>query len=233
MLKKQLQTYQWRALLLLFVGVVVVQTRTASSAHSTATSTLIRPSTVGCAASIWNWPCWASLFEEQQGTVAAAVQATLSGLSGVYFEWKLKADDSFSLWDRNMQLGMYAILFNLLSLVLSPSDWASLWPPSFFHDFSLPALSVVLLTASGGLLVAVTVRYTDNIVKNFATSVAIILTAGLSYVLLHDTEVDTNFVAGTTTVVCAVLLYNDNAASRRDSAAAAGGGERQESAAAC
>ena len=56
---------------------------------------------------------------------------------------------------------------------------------------------------------ALTVRYTDNIMKNFATSAAIIITAALSFVLLHDTEVDTNFIAGTTIVVCSILLYNE------------------------
>ena len=142
LLNKQLLGYQWRALLLLFVGVIVVQTRTNVSAAQSAAMSGSHSSE--CSESLLSGLCLGSVLQHQWGTLAAVLQATLSGLSGVYFEWKLKGDKAFTLWDRNMQLSMYGILFNLLSFLLSPSDFSALSRDSFFHGFSFPALSVVL-----------------------------------------------------------------------------------------
>ena len=48
----------------------------------------------------------------------------------------------------------------------------------------------------GGLIVAVVVKYADNVMKGFATSLSIIISAIISFVMFHDVEVNLAFVTG-------------------------------------
>lgn len=61
---------------------------------------------------------------------------------------------------------------------------------SVCHMFALCAErfsnSILCLQALGGLVVAVVIKYADNILKGFATSVSIITSAVISYFLLED-----------------------------------------------
>lgn len=47
----------------------------------------------------------------------------------------------------------------------------------------------MVLQAVGGLVVALVMKYADNILKGFATSVSIVCSTVLSYYLLGDFEV--------------------------------------------
>ena len=53
----------------------------------------------------------------------------------------------------------------------------------FWHGYSSVVWAVVLLQAGGGLLVAMVVKYADNILKGFATSLSIIISCCASYFL--------------------------------------------------
>lgn len=46
--------------------------------------------------------------------------------------------------------------------------------------------SVLSPQALGGLVVAVVIKYADNILKGFATSLSIIISALISYLVLND-----------------------------------------------
>ena len=50
----------------------------------------------------------------------------------------------------------------------------------FFYGYDLFVWYLVALNACGGLIVAVVVKYADNILKGFACSMAIIITCILS-----------------------------------------------------
>ena len=70
------------------------------------------------------------------GTLAVLGMAGCSGLAGVYVESVLKARDSqFDLWDRNIQLSLYGLLFALLSMALTPSEQQFFATHSFFHGY--------------------------------------------------------------------------------------------------
>ena len=47
-------------------------------------------------------------------------------------------------------------------------------------------ISFTLIQAFGGLMVAVAVKYADNILKVFATSISIIVSSIFSYLVLDD-----------------------------------------------
>ena len=87
----------------------------------------------------------------------------------------------------------------------------------------------LFIQATGGLVVAAVIKYAgtsqniiyfkrklinnnyyfyvDNILKGFATSVSIILSCLVSYVVFHDLNLDVTFVLGTGLVISATFLY--------------------------
>ena len=65
---------------------------------------------------------------------------------------------------------------------------------------------VIFMQAFGGLLVAVVVKYADNILKGFATSFSIIISCVVS-VYLFDFHINGQFMLGAVLVIAAVLLY--------------------------
>jgi len=63
------------------------------------------------------------------------------------------------------------------------------------------------MQAFGGLLVAVVVKYADNILKGFATSLAIIVSCVVS-VFLWGFVISAQFALGTSLVLGAVYMYS-------------------------
>ena len=188
-LRKKLWAYQWRALLLLFIGVVLVQAQAAAMAQS--------------GSKVQTGDVW-------MGTLAVIGVATLSGLAGIYFEYVLKGNTAFNMWDRNVQLSLWSIGFGLLSIPFSPNELAFYRTFSFFHGFSSVSVAVVVLSSAGGLLVSACVAYTDNILKNFATSLAILLTSAISAYAFQDLTLDAFFACGTGCVLLAVFNYSED-----------------------
>lgn len=64
---------------------------------------------------------------------------------------------------RNVQLSVVAIPIGLLTTF--SYDLAEVSAKGFFHGYNAIVWSVILLQALGGLLVAMVVRYADNILK--------------------------------------------------------------------
>ena len=64
--------------------------------------------------------------------------------------------------------------------------------------------------AFGGLVVAMTVKYADNILKGFATSISIIVSSVFSYLVLNDLSPGGYFVFGTCLVILATFMYGSS-----------------------
>ncbi|VDM25848.1 unnamed protein product [Toxocara canis] len=56
----------------------------------------------------------------------------------------------------------------------------------FFQGYNNIIWIVVILQAYGGLVIALVVKYADNILKGFAVSLSIIISSFISYWFLHD-----------------------------------------------
>ena len=76
----------------------------------------------------------------------------------------------------------------------------------FFLGYDYLVWFIVVFQAFGGLLVAVVVKYADNIMKGFATSAAIILSCVAS-VYFFDYVITLQFTVGTLLVIASVYLY--------------------------
>merc|ERR1711997_147389 len=152
MLNKKLISTQWLSLLILIAGVAMVQLSDVKENKS------------------------AAAVEEQSklvGFTAALSACCLSGFAGVYFEKILKGSD-VSVWMRNVQLALLSVPLGVVTAYVK--DGSSIAEKGFFHGYDNFVWFTVSQNALGGLLVAVVVKYADNILKGFACSLAIIIT---------------------------------------------------------
>jgi UDP-galactose transporter len=110
------------------------------------------------------------------GLAAVMVACALSGLAGVSFEKVLKestAKDT-SLWIRNCQLSFWS-LFPAFFLGVVWNDGENIAKTGFFAGYNWVVWTAILFQAFGGVIVALVINYADNIAKNFATSISIII----------------------------------------------------------
>ncbi|XP_056585502.1 UDP-galactose translocator [Triplophysa dalaica] len=184
MLRKSLSKIQWISLVLLFAGVAIVQVDQESGKQK---ETLNSPNQ--------NYVI---------GLVSVIISCLSSGFAGVYFEKILKGS-SASVWIRNVQLGIFGILLGLLGLWWS--NGTAIAEKGFLFGYTSLVWGVIFNQAFGGLLVAVVVKYADNILKGFATSFSIIVST-ITSVYLFGFHVDLVFTLGAGLVIGAVYMYS-------------------------
>lgn len=109
------------------------------------------------------------------GLSAVLVAAVLSGLTGVYFEKVLKESSSpVSVWTRNIQLSFYS-LFPALFFGVIMKDGEEIAKHGFFEGYNSVVWTAIVFQAIGGVLTSLCINYADNIAKNFATSISIVV----------------------------------------------------------
>ncbi|KAF4626366.1 hypothetical protein G7Y89_g11796 [Cudoniella acicularis] len=129
------------------------------------------------------------------GLSAVLVAAAISGLTGVYFEKVLKESTTHvTVWTRNVQLSFYS-LFPALIFGVIMKDGEEISANGFFVGYNAVVWTAILFQALGGVLTAMCINYADNIAKNFATSISIILSFLFS-VWFFDFRVSLNSYLG-------------------------------------
>ena len=179
LLGKKLSALQLWSLVTLFVGVAAVQLSSSATEKSSQ--------------------------EQNQviGLAAVILSCLSSGFAGVYFEKMLKGS-SVSVWLRNVQLGMFGSLSALMGMFAK--DWSDISDNGFFFGYSPLVVSVIVQQALGGLIVAVVVKYADNILKGFATSLSIIISC-IAAMFLFSFQITPTFTLGAAIVIIAIYLY--------------------------
>ncbi|TVY85934.1 UDP-galactose transporter [Lachnellula willkommii] len=142
------------------------------------------------------------------GLSAVLIASLISGLTGVYFEKVLKeSTQHVTVWTRNVQLSFYS-LFPALIIGVICKDGEEIAKEGFFVGYNSVVWTAIVFQAVGGVLVAMCINYADNIAKNFATSISIILSFLFS-VWFFDFQVSLNqFLFGTAIVMFATYLYS-------------------------
>ncbi|KAF2744673.1 hypothetical protein M011DRAFT_528247 [Sporormia fimetaria CBS 119925] len=143
------------------------------------------------------------------GFIAVFISCALSGLAGVWFERVLKSSSSSSspsLWIRNCQLSFWS-LFPAFFIGILWIDGSKISKYGFFAGYDWIVWTAVLLQAFGGVVVALVIKYADNIAKNFATSLSVILSCAAS-VWFFNFRVTKEYVLGTSVVLFATWLYS-------------------------
>uniref|UniRef100_A0A2I2ZAK3 Solute carrier family 35 member A3 n=1 Tax=Gorilla gorilla gorilla TaxID=9595 RepID=A0A2I2ZAK3_GORGO len=138
------------------------------------------------------------------GLMAVLTACFSSGFAGVYFE-KILKETKQSVWIRNIQLGFFGSIFGLMGVYIYDGELVS--KNGFFQGYNRLTWIVVVLQALGGLVIAAVIKYADNILKGFATSLSIILSTLISYFWLQDFVPTSVFFLGAILVITATFLY--------------------------
>lgn len=191
LLRKKLLPAQWASLLFLAIGVGVVQIQ---SGGGNAGNSLVDLSSM----------------DAMKGFLAVTAACFTSGLAGVYFEMVLKNSQA-DLWVRNVQLSLFSLIPALTAVIFSPdmntAFMTSGWFSAMFRNFGGWAWATVSVQVLGGLVTAMVIKYSDNILKGFATSLSIVISF-LASVALFDFQITFTFLLGSVIVLSATWLYN-------------------------
>jgi len=179
LLDRKLSLLKWGSLVLLFAGVCLVTIDPTSFGNNRENQSFI------------------------VGVIAVAISCLSSGFAGVYFEKILKGTGG-SVWLRNIQLGFFGSLAAVVGMLMR--DFDKVTSDGFFFGYSTLVWTVIIQQAVGGLIVAAVVRYADNILKGFATSLSIIVSA-LASVYLFEFTLTPLFAVGTLLVVISIYMY--------------------------
>lgn len=165
-LRTSLSWTKWRALGLLVFGCILVASPNFTNSNSASAG--------GVSSQLF-------------GYAAVLTEVVLSGFASIYFEKVVKSTtEVISIWERNFQLGLYSLLmyggiiaYETFSAVEHEEQLRDAWSGWTFITFL-----VALLGATGGLLVAATLKYADSILKTLAAAGAIVLSTVLGHYLL-------------------------------------------------
>ncbi|KAJ3678668.1 hypothetical protein LUZ60_002471 [Juncus effusus] len=182
-MKRKLSTLQWMAILLLAVGTTTSQVK-------------------GCGDN----NCDTLFSGKIQGYIYGIISAFLSAFAGIYTEYILKKNNNDSLYWQNIQLYTCGAVFNLGWLIIGDFKLGfekGFWFQRIFEGYDYKTWLVVINLGSTGLLVSWLMKHADNIVKVYATSMAMLLTAVLSQ-FLFEVKATIQLVLGI--IICIVSL---------------------------
>ncbi|KAL9238337.1 hypothetical protein vseg_012770 [Gypsophila vaccaria] len=177
-LKRRLSEVQWAAFILLCAGCTTAQLKSNSDRV---------------------------LETSLQGWVMAIVMALLSGFAGVYTEAIIKKRPQRNINVQNFYLYVFGMIFNAAAIMIQ--DFDAVVNKGFFHGYSSVTVLMIINHALSGIAVSMVMKYADNIVKVYSTSVAMILTAIVS-VFLFQFHLSLAFFLGTTVVSVSVYLHS-------------------------
>lgn len=179
-LRKKLIWSQWASLLILIAGVALVQL-TDDKAEKKVTNEQNR----------------------LLGFSAVLGACILSGFAGIFFEMMLKGAE-ISVWMRNVQMSLLSLPMATVTCFIT--EYSTISTKGFFHGYDAFVIYTIVLNAGGGLIVAMVVKYADNILKGFATSLAIIISCVAS-IYLFGFQLSVQFALGTALVIGSIFAY--------------------------
>ncbi|ORY12867.1 nucleotide-sugar transporter-domain-containing protein [Clohesyomyces aquaticus] len=233
LLRRSLSTQRWAALVLLVIGVSIVQFPHASEPTGMkdlkdTTSRMFWPRSIEelralgstAAAELTKRSATYEGIEEDVamqhpqmnssvGLIAVLAACITSGVAGVTFEKILKESTSptASLWVRNVQLSFWSV-FPALFLGVIFMDGENIAKTGFFAGYNWVVWTAITFQALGGVVVAMVINYADNIAKNFATSISIIISF-LASVIFFNFAITPSYLIGTMVVLFATYLYTN------------------------
>jgi len=156
-LARRFSLQQWRSMVSMTLSVTIITYQAGQQKSSAANGADSLPNS-------------SSLLPYAIGVGLVLLEITLSGWISVYFEKYLK-DGTSSIWTRNLQLSGWSFLIYFVI----EARYAASSPTESFSSWSIFTLLVVFLGSCGGLLVALTTKHADAVMKTMATAAALVL----------------------------------------------------------
>ncbi|CAF1313752.1 unnamed protein product [Adineta ricciae] len=181
MLNRRLGLIQWLSLVSLFCGICLVQVDSITSKEPKKDVNAV------------------------VGLLAMVCSSISSGFAGVFIEKLLKNSD-VSVWIRNIQLGMFSVIGSLSVMFII--DGKEVQEKGILYGYSEMVWMSTIGHSLGGLIVALVIKYADNILKGFASASAIILACIIS-VALFDFQMTVPMVFGSLLVIVSILAYSN------------------------
>jgi len=195
MLQKQIKRVQWLSILIMGVGIAIVQLADAKESSQSSMANASEQNVVA-------------------GVTMLLLACCCSGFASVFTEKVLKQvgnqnQKKKSVWLQNMLMAAFSMcicLFSASGEMLSPPPGSQ--TSEILHGFTWKTWVMAANNAIGGLLVALVIKYADNILRGFASALATITTAILS-VFLFGFELKLTFALGSFLVIGSTMLYGN------------------------
>jgi len=204
---------KWRALLVLVAGVALIvhqsgydlcdsplaSRRLSSAVVGGKSGRGSKNSSMAAASAESDRQLFASVDGFVVGLAELALQTALGGFTSVYIEKYLKGSAaSLSIWEVNVQMAVWSAV-GYAFLASFPR------PAATFDDWSLTTCGIVATSATGGILVASCLKYTDAVLKNFPTSVSVVLVTYGSAIFLNGPA---TFPTAVGSLLVAISVFN-------------------------
>ena len=185
LLQKRFSLEGWASFIVLVAGVVLVKNGDARSGFAAGETVAgVGAAVVGAAASIG--------------------AAALSGFAGVLLE-KTFNEATASLLEMNVCMALISL--PLQAMAILEFDRAGIAKDGVFHGFHSDTWGVILIQAVGGLLTAIVIKFCGNILKGFATAMALLSTSLISIPMLGFSP-SAVFWVGLFAVCSATMMYS-------------------------
>lgn len=102
-------------------------------------------------------------------------------------------------------MGIPSIVIAFFTAVVE--DGNTIKEKGFFVGYSSMVWTVIVIQAVGGLIVAVVVKYADNVLKTFASSFGIVI-SGIISAIFFDFHPNFAFLIGTSLVLISTAIYS-------------------------
>eukprot|EP00419_Tripos_fusus_P000328 CAMPEP_0172671104 /NCGR_PEP_ID=MMETSP1074-20121228/10707_1 /TAXON_ID=2916 /ORGANISM="Ceratium fusus, Strain PA161109" /LENGTH=267 /DNA_ID=CAMNT_0013488099 /DNA_START=553 /DNA_END=1356 /DNA_ORIENTATION=+ len=150
------------------------------------------------------------------GMLLLLLACLCSSFAGIFTEMIFKrvgvagqSQEKTSLWLQNMQMATYTMVVVVMSFIYETRHEiakADSITGLVFRGFTLKVWGLVVINAIGGILVALVIKYADNILRGFASALATINSTLLA-VVCFGFQVGGGFALGTTMVIASAMLY--------------------------
>ena len=183
-LRRELNWVKWLALFILFTGISLVQFDNFQLTSDDEIDKLTHNPIIGF--------------------LAVLGATSLSGFVGVYVEKQLKGVSS-SLWVKNIQLSFFGGI--VACFYIAVKDGSDIFEKGFFFGYTPIVCIVIIIQAAGGILVAAVIKYADNIVKGFATSIALVVSF-IGSIFIFGYSPTLYFICGLVLVGVSTFMYS-------------------------
>ena len=133
------------------------------------------------------WALSSPVMDASYGLIAVFFVCICSGFAGVYFEKIIKeSPKQTSIWIRNVQLSIYS-LFPAFFIGVVFLDGEFVGKYGFFAGYNWVVVLSIVVQSFGGIVAAFCIFYADNISKNFAVSISMVLSSMASFLFFGFT----------------------------------------------